>query len=1402
MMFLVVSLLCVSTAWAQTFSVEGQQPAPQKQQKQSGKAAKGNPAGSAAAAPQSSNGIGWGSSIEVGRMARAAQQALKKHDYVSAQNFAQRAVNAAPQNGKLWFLLGYTSRLSGKYQDSVNAYQKGLKLEGTSPEGISGLAQTYGKMGRVDEAKRMLMQVINAHPDRINDILIAGELYMKTGEPQTALNLLQRAEAKKPSAHVELLMAMAYLRMKQPQRAKALLDRAKARNPRNVDIFRAVATYYRETHDYKQAIATLKSSPRVTPEVLADLAFSYELAGESKLAAAAYVKAANADPKKIGLQLSAGQALIRTGDVEKGKTFLARAEALDANNYRLHAIRGGLAKSENRAADAIREYNFALTHLPEGVPPEGQLFPVLLRLNLAELYRMQNDEANAKQQMSIAEQQMSKMQVEGPQRAEFLRVRASVRLAFGDPKGAEADLNEAMKLDPENTNINLQYATLLWKTDRKQQARNVYDAILKKDPTNRFALESSGYLARDMGDRKSAEQFFTRLAKAYPDDYIAYLALGDMYTDARDFERADANYQMAWKRAPRNATVVANGANAAIESRKFELAKTWVDRAVGTMVDDPRVMRERERYLFHTGKYAESAALGRKVLQQLPKDRNASVYLGYALYNLGRYDDVLSLASKYEAVLPKEANFPLLAGHVHKQSQLLSQSVEDYSRALERDPKMVEAWVNRGYVYNDLQNAEGAVEDFNQALKLAPKNGTAYLGLAFSDLQLHHGKAALQSADQAEKLLGDSGATHLARATAYRQMRSLSKAEKEYRVALKYAPDDFKLHMALANTLFHMRHYNDSIGELQNALRLTSDQQGDIYAQLAHAYAEMHNRTQTMQYIQAAERESGESSAVLLDTGGALMELGDTNAAMERFVRALNAPDADRISARLAIAKLFVRNSKYDDAKQQVGLAFAESRVGEAAPISPEDLVEAANIFLASQDFDLAQRYFDRARKAGASEEGVAIGLANTYLARGNDRGAEAELNSLGSPQEYADNYDYQLAAARVYRRRGDTPQALSSFARANSLSGDNDALSEKLMLDTAAEEGTPIGKGFTGFSDFSYQTILDDATIYTLDTRLLGVTNPALLPRIRSSQETRSKVGIRYNNWKMPLLGSFEIRNQRGLVSLPSEDFALRVNTTDYNFAGGVAPTWRLGSAVFQVHGGLQYTLRRDNNNPLSTLVQDQNLFRQYVFVNSSTLFNWLSFRASGYHESGPFTNRDLSSSDVAGRLEFTVGRPWGNNALVTGYSIRDLQYNPLVREYFTTSTWAGYQRSLFNHKASVTVLGEYIRAWRVRDLEFSLAQAMRPAVEFTVTPNNRWSFEGSFAYDRGEGFHAYDNTQSQFLISYEKPLHRNVEDGGESVPVGYPVRFSVGIQNQNFTNFTGRDQAIFRPVFRLTLF
>ena len=47
--------------------------------------------------------------------------------------------------------------------------------------------------------------------------------------------------------------------------------------------------------------------------------------------------------------------------------------------------------------------------------------------------------------------------------------------------------------------------------------------------------------------------------------------------------------------------------------------------------------------------------------------------------------------------------------------------------------------------------------------------------------------------------------------------------------------------------------------------------------------------------------------------------------------------------------------------------------------------MEAANIFLAMHDFDLAETYFDKARLVGANPRTVDLGLANTYLAEGEN---------------------------------------------------------------------------------------------------------------------------------------------------------------------------------------------------------------------------------------------------------------------------------------------------------------------------------------------------------------------------------------------------------------------------------
>jgi hypothetical protein len=327
---------------------------------------------------------------------------------------------------------------------------------------------------------------------------------------------------------------------------------------------------------------------------------------------------------------------------------------------------------------------------------------------------------------------------------------------------------------------------------------------------------------------------------------------------------------------------------------------------------------------------------------------------------------------------------------------------------------------------------------------------------------------------------------------------------------------------------------------------------------------------------------------------------------------------------------------------------------------------------------------------------------------------------------------------------------------------------------------------------------VLEDITIYTLDAKLLGAT-AATLPPPRHSFQSLGEARYRVHMHGLPTIEGFVGESMTtGRVSLPSVSVIQNRNTYDTMFSGGVSPVLHLGASSLTFNTGAQFTIRRDTISPVAL---NQNLFRQFLYMSSSSFFNWISVRGHAIHESGPFERQDLRSRDTSANLEFTVGRPWGNTALITGYSVRDLVFRPLVREYFSTSTYVGLQHK-FGKRLTATVLGEYMRSWRVQDTQFAIAQAMLPGARIEYKPGAHWTMQSEFTLSRGQGFHAYDNAESQFLISYVRPVYRKFDDGSGDISVAYPVRLSFGLQQQTFYNFAGQSRTAVLPVVRFTWF
>ena len=142
------------------------------------------------------------------------------------------------------------------------------------------------------------------------------------------------------------------------------------------------------------------------------------------------------------------------------------------------------------------------------------------------------------------------------------------------------------------------------------------------------------------------------------------------------------------------------------------------------------------------------------------------------------------------------------------------------------------------------------------------------------------------------------------------------------------------------------------------------------------------------------------------------------------------------------------------------------------------------------------------------------------------------------------------------------------------------------------------------------------------------------------------------------------------------------------------------------------------------------------------------------------------------------------------------------MIARDFYTSSYIGVEHRV-SDRFAFRVVAEDLRAWRVTFGKYAIAQAVRPAGRVDFAATRRWSLQASAAYSRNMGSHAYDAIQSGFAVSYQMPLiHRQFQSDGGDVELKYPVRFSAGMQQQSFFNFSGGQNQQFRPYVSISIF
>ena len=408
------------------------------------------------------------------------------------------------------------------YDDAIREYQDAIRKD---PERKidyqKAMAEALVAENRRPEAMKVLDEVLKSKPDDDQAQAMRASLMIETGNPQqiqAAVNELQAVVNRMPNNPVwRFNLGRALMANSQVNQARTQFQEAARIQPDYLPARIALAQLFLMRGDNAGALDNakeiLKLDSRNLPALLVQAA-ALANTGRADEARAVLTSATTQYPESrdAAIQLAIlDLSQQRYKDAENA--FLALQKKYPAD------LRGTLGLSETYAAQ--KQYDKAMTLLQAELARQPNRTDLHLAIgNLA--YRAQKYDLAVAQYETVLKSNAQAGDV-------WLRLGDAYRLK-GDLQSAIRCFRKTTELRPNDVGGWMQLALVLDASGQKEQARPVYDQILKLQPDNAVALNNVAYMmAETGGDLDQALAYAQRARQKAPDNQSIADTLGWIY---------------------------------------------------------------------------------------------------------------------------------------------------------------------------------------------------------------------------------------------------------------------------------------------------------------------------------------------------------------------------------------------------------------------------------------------------------------------------------------------------------------------------------------------------------------------------------------------------------------------------------------------------------------------------------------------------------------------------------------------------------------------------------------------------------------------------------------------------------------------------------------------------------
>lgn len=478
-----------------------------------------------------------------------------------------------------WIGRGMLADVERRPRDAVEAYTRALEQEPDNSYAIKHRAAAYSSLGDTQKALADLTSIVENSPDDTYAYVDRGNFFLDQREYDKAIADFDKAHLLEPSNEWPLAnRGIAQVWKRDFGAAASDLDAAAKINPKNVVVFRARGMMAQHKGAWQDAIAAYTSALQLEPAsgfTLSHRAEASFAAGDNEAALRDATAAIKQKPGWIDLYLFRANVLRRQGkEVEAIAEATAVTTANPDSSY-AHVVAANIYSAFHQDTEAMRAYDKAIALKPEA----------------------------------------------------YIYLNRSLSRPKSDVAGRQADLDAALKLEPNYTEAIEQKAELQLDNEDLTGAISTYSSALQKSPDNLALLLGRGLAYARSGDTAHADADFQRargkasepatfnnmcwakaaagvaLDSALADCNAALAATPDVagYLDSRGLvllrlgrlDDAIADYSRALAKRPNMPSSLFGRAVA--WARKGDQAQSQTDAAAAAKID-PDIRADFERY--------------------------------------------------------------------------------------------------------------------------------------------------------------------------------------------------------------------------------------------------------------------------------------------------------------------------------------------------------------------------------------------------------------------------------------------------------------------------------------------------------------------------------------------------------------------------------------------------------------------------------------------------------------------------------------------------------------------------------------------------------------------------------------------------------------------------------------